>query len=315
MMKRFIFLGTLILILALCSVIFFRLLLNPEEPFPKLQDGRYIGYFSADLIGIKNQNAFFSVQADQNSSPNLSLKIYASGWGVRSFNLNQNAESRIALIVTDRIAPEQIAAEPGTVLRFGGKQISQNVFSGTITNLSTGKKSPWFLYNDNSSKTANLLTSEFGQLPTIMAERSMLEMQIMEQQAKSDFVVKERDRLLKALSEEKVLEQKGENRFNEKQIEIEKLKSEIAVYEDALKNMQSSLNIARSITQKGRLATISREILSREYREINLRTSVSKEEDARLMAESAVAKEALALKKELSSQGVEDREILNGVLP
>lgn len=305
-MRKILFSGSIIVTLILCGLIFFRLFFTPHEPFPRLPDGSYLGYFSADLIGTENQNAFFSVQVNPNSHTDLELTIYDSAWGPRSFDINKNIDNQIALIVTEQLATDKIGAEPQAVLRFGGRQISQNLYSGAVTNVSTGKRSTWFLFSDNSSKMLNELDSNYRQLPALMAERAVLERQIAYQRDRSDLVLKERDRLVKVLSEEKLLEQKGESRFNEKQIEIEKLRAEIALTEDALNNIQSALNIARSITPKGRLSTISREILSREYREINSRTLVGKQEDARLLAELAMAKEALALKRELSSQASAD---------
>lgn len=289
-MKRYIFPGSIAFTIFLFSFIFYQLFFVSHEPFPKLTPGKYIGFFSGSLIGSGVEKVFFSVEAEQKTSI-LHVIIYSTGWGAKSFDINTSSDEKSG---TPLIVPG-----PEVVLRFGGRSVSPEYIAGKVINVSSGEDSNWVLYANSDIKTA-ALTPEQSQLPALGLEEVNLEMRLKAQAISAEKLSVEQARLTKALSEGKTLEQKAENRFTEKQGEIDNLKLEIAKAEKTVSDMQASLAVARSITQKGRLTTMARESLTREFREINFKLSGdSREEDAALLAELARAKEALALQQEL----------------
>jgi hypothetical protein len=269
------------------------------EPFPDLEAGKYFGYFPGEVIGAGANNIYFSAEVHEDS-PNIELILYHSGWGLK------NTQTQVG---SDKEPQPIVLTGPEGVLRFSGLKVNSEYAYGKVVNVSNGKEARWELFYSVQTAKKKESSTDFSQLLVMRAEQDNLEMQLAQLKMSLVPVVAEQSKLSQVLSDGPTLQQKAQNRFTEKQSEIDKLKLEIAQEEKTLLEMQSALDIARAITQRGQLTTMARESLAREFRAINYKLSAElRQNDAALMAELVRAEEALALKRELGSQHAADSQ-------
>lgn len=294
-MKRFVFPTAIALTLFLFGFIFYQLFFDSHDPFPKLAAGKYLGYFPGHVINEKIEKVFFGIEVKENSAL-LEFTIYNPGWGLKNLDINFDSND-----TSSAVAPLIINASEA-VLRFGGRVLSKDLIRGKVTNVSSGEEAEWTLYSNPAQQNSTFVSSEQKQLLELITEESNLEIQLKIQNRTLENISAEQVRLTKALSEGGTLEQKAENRYSEKQNEIDVLKQEITKVGSELSEMQASLSVARSITQRGRLTTIARESLQREFRNLEVKFSgESQRNDSALLVELARAKQALALQQELEN--------------
>lgn len=268
-----------------------------DESFPDLKTGNYLGCFSGEVLGAEPSKVYFSIEV-QEKSPNLLFVLYRSGWGskiVQSYNVSDNSAA-------DKEFQPVILTGPEGVLRFSGQKAAPEYASGKVVNVSNGKEAEWELFSSASKAEEHDPRDMFSQILSLRAEQDNLEMQLNRTRKFLEDIDAEESRISKVLSDGPTLQQKAQTRFTEKQSEIDKLTLELAQEEKTLAAMQAALDVARSVTQRGRLTTMARESLAREFRAINYKlSSEARENDTALMAELTRAQEALALQKELAS--------------
>lgn len=301
---------SIVIAIAVATFIFFvfvvyRLLFVVNEPFPDLAEGKYVGYFSGDLFEAGVGDVFFSVES-RKSNANLDVVIYKSGWGLKTAQFQASGEnSQEPLIVTGSDA----------VLRFSGAFIQPGLASGKVVNLSSGKEAGWKLSLLEAKNSKQVSNKAYSQILSMRAEQDNLELQLGFLEKSIEPLAAEEIRITQALSDGSTLREKAQSRFSEKQSEIDTLKNQIVAEEKKLLEMKEALDIARSVTQRGRLTGMARESMDREFRAINYKLSTeARQNDANLLANLAKAEEALALKNELTSmqqQAISNREMLN----
>lgn len=265
-----------------------------QKPFPNLPAGQYLGRIEPNLIDSQEAITFFSMQlSDSGEQPEV--KIFNAGWdGVAEGAVSYFKDSPLLLKGQNFL----LRLSEGSCADRSARGLAD--YCGAVTNLDTGQQGKWFLAL-SSKGTASSVAQK------ISRDRSLTfvaEAQLQAAKKELDSLQVESERLLTASKDVDGIRQKSEFRYASQQGKISQLKEQIDQDEKALSALQASFDIARSTTPKGRVTSLSRKLMTKEFDLIDLKLRSSLlEENNNLLKEAAQAREALKLKAELEGEG------------
>lgn len=293
--KKHLVLVSVVGALLLAGFVFLRLLLAEHESFPLLKRGSYLGWFSGAVFGEASSPVYFSIEPTEDGG--LQAAIYRAGWELKPVPMQVDGAQ-------GELHPLLVSGAEG-LLRFGGNVIDDNYAQGTVLHTATGAATPWVLFRNQETEGGEGARSGLKVMDHVIslrAEQSSLKAQVQHFREAIESAQSEQLRLSSILEQGDTLKNKAETRLTAQQQEIERLKSETSTAQKKLERLQSALQIARSVTPRGRITTLARESLIQEFRAIDFRLTVdSRKNDAAFVADFNKAREALALQAELDS--------------
>ena len=238
-----------------------------------MEQGKYLG----KIVNISNSTLYFEVENIKEQP--LAVTVYSPDW--------KNADA-----VSWSAGKPLLLKSEGFFLRLTeAKDCAGYRYCGSVTNLQNGRQGRWFLKDrviqpEPEEETKILLTHAALLAKQIKAEgmRKNLE------ELKSESI-----KLSSALEDAESIRSKSDTRFSSQQQRIEELKMQIDQEEMALRRLQSNFEIAKSVSPRGRVTSLARQMLVREFDMLTPADTGKLE----LLEKARTAREVLALKRQV----------------
>jgi hypothetical protein len=236
--------------LFLCGVVSTLLWQVWRDRFPVLAPGYYLGTIS----GLSVAPIHWIVRKE--SSGNGDVIIVRKGWDPQPFTQPEKEVS--ALVISG----------PEGMLRFVGGEDQEGVSSGKVYRLNSDLTATWKLKRvfDENSQIAAVEIKEVWQWLNLRNEFASIELQIQNLESLIGQQRRETERLEGFVIRGDNLRARAEEKFKRTQNQLRQLHAELKRREGEALALEERLRLSQQVTQRGKLVSLSRESLEREWR-------------------------------------------------
>lgn len=248
----------LVVIGAIATVFFLR---EPEY-FPRLEAGKYIGELNNAFSGKQAKSVKIYVEAKQQQDEMLFV-VMQKGW------LPQTVASILAgskKHESDRILPVMIIGPEGKLKLWGGSKTDSG-YTGEIENLQSGTIGTWKLSRiENDNTTMSTSVDDLKHWLLLKHELSTVEYKIMGYEKEVPKQKADIEKLNSVITEGEGLRTKGKEKYQVVNNELNLAKDKLQKQRNQAQQLEEKFALARRVSDAGRLVSLARESLEREWR-------------------------------------------------
>lgn|GEM_PF-1671778 len=292
----------LVAVLALLALIVMSCLfwLEVSKRFPRIEAGSYVGNIIGAGLSDKQRPVKFYVERAPGGE-DLFFAILKPGWTPQVVSSVVSSAGRLQ---SQWLLPITVQGPEGK-LRFIGTTVGPFRYGGAVTNLDTGREGEWSLRVIHAvpSATDDVDGTEIRLWLLLWAELQDVEAKIAAAEAKVPEQRAEIEKLTNLLTEGVQLKIKSNEKFIQAKEDLQRVKEQLEIKREQAKRLEASIEVSQRVTGMGRLVSLARESLEREWRwaDSMLRAGV-KDQSEDLKAAIERAERITALKKEIARQ-------------
>lgn len=281
-----------VLALVLCAALFWW---SASKRFPRLPTGTYVGQLAGVFAEGDESVPLYGEVSQQDS---IMIAVARENWRAQTISIGS-----VGATAANFAAPISLAG-PQTVVQLDGSPAeSSGRFEGRAVNLSSGREGTWHLTRVEVVALAPEAESEVrlwlmlkNELVDLEARTRQIEVKLPSQRA-------EIDKLTSLIGEGETLRIRANDKLRSAQEDLHKVQSQVTEKQKEVKQLEDAFQISTKVTGTGRLVSLARDSLDREWRWLDLlmRSDI---ESGSTELDLAVGKaeRVLAVKREIASE-------------
>lgn len=289
--------GVALVCLIVVSCLFW---LEVNRRFPRIEPGMYLGEIEKGVL--QNESVPFYVEKGFDSEELLILLLKEGSLPQLLTPISSSSDGG----QTEAFLPLSVA-NAGERLGFIGNSTGQKSYEGLVTNSANGKKGHWKLSEIRQDELVPLPSG--GSLALVRtwlrlaADLKDVDTGIADAEIKVPARQAEIDNLESVVSEGEKLKAKANQKFTAVSEELKRVKKNVVERREEAKRAEGSFAVSRRVTPMGKLVSLSRESLERDWRWADsLMRTDSGPEDVGNEEMFEKGQKILALKKEIEKE-------------
>lgn len=237
--------------------------LEVSKRFPRVAAGSYVGKISGAGLGSKDREVKFYVERAPGSE-DLFFVIMEPGWVPQVVSAVVGSTARMQ---SEWLLPV-IVQGPSARLKFTGTTVGPGQYNGALVNLDSAQEGEWSLRAlQEEPPLATAADSAMIRLWLLLqSELSDVEEKIAQAAQEIPLQKEEIERLTNLLTEGQELKSRANEKYALARDELHRALEELENRRQEAKRLEASFEVSQRVTAEGRLVSLARESLEREWR-------------------------------------------------